>query len=107
MAHEMQKLTTSIRRSRTYVHLSCTCCYVDVYNQHLFHLLHILQDSVSYTCNISNVCVPKVKQFARASKLEFLIDIPHSRSIQILLARIIKPLLPLLLLLTMSALRCT
>jgi hypothetical protein len=93
--------------SRTNIHLSCTCTFVEVYNHHLLHLLNILQGSVSLTGNISNVCVPKVKQFARASKLKFLIGIPHSRSIQILFARIIKPLLPLFLLLTMCALRCT
>jgi hypothetical protein len=96
-----------LSRNRTYVHLSCTWCFVDVCNHHLVLLLHILQDSISNTCNISNVCVPKVKQFARASKLKFLIDTPHSRSLQILLATIVQLLLPLLLLYTTCALRRT
>jgi hypothetical protein len=94
-------------RSRTNFHLSCTWSFVEIYNHHLLHLLNSLQVSVSYTSNISNVCVPKVKQFARAPKLKFFIGIPHSRSFQILSARIIKPPLPLLLLLTTSALRRT
>jgi hypothetical protein len=89
-----------ISRNMTYIHLSCTCCFVVVHNHRLLHLLNSLQVSISYTSNISNVYVSKVKQFARASKLKFLIGIPHSRSIQILLTRIIKSLLPLLLLLT-------
>jgi hypothetical protein len=89
-----------LSKNKTYDHLSCTCCDVDGCNHHLVLLLHILQDSVSNTCNISNVCIPKVKQFARASKLKFLIGSPHSRSLQILLARITNPPLPLLLLLT-------
>jgi hypothetical protein len=96
-----------ISKNRTYIHLTCTCYFVVIHYHHLLHLLNSLQVSVSDTSNISNVCVPKVKQFARASKLKILIGIPHSKSIQILLARIIKPLLPLLLLLTTCAFRCT
>jgi hypothetical protein len=96
-------------RSKTNFHLSCTCSFVEVYNHHLFHLLNSLQVSVSYTSNINNFCVPKVKQFARAPKLKFFIGTPHSRSLQILLARIVQLALPLLLLLllTTSTLRCT
>jgi hypothetical protein len=74
-----------LSRSKTYDHLSCTCCIVDGCNHHLVLLLHILQDSVRNTCNINNIYILKIKQFARASKLKFFIDIPHSRSIQILL----------------------
>jgi hypothetical protein len=76
-------------RSRTYIHLNCTCSFVEVYNHHLLHLLNSLQVFISYTGNINNICIPKVKQFVRASKLKFFIGTPHSRSLQILLARII------------------
>jgi hypothetical protein len=62
-----------IRKSKNYVHLNCTFRFIDVCIQHFFHLLNSLQDFASYTCSISNVCVPKLKQFTWASKITVLI----------------------------------
>jgi hypothetical protein len=95
-AHVNNKMIP-LNRSRAYVHLSCACCSIDVCDHHLLQLVNSLQVFVSYTYNISNVGISKVKQFTGASKLKFFIGNPHSRSFQILLARIVQLVLPLLL----------